>query len=182
MDGQETFMPPGEEVEEVVKYRGWKGNRDNLAIPTDTARKNAAYLNFALKTWNLKRVDTSDVQAIADRILWYFGICEENNMKPTVAGLANSLGVTRMVLWNWRNGIDRPANADIILRAYDKLEELWEMYMMNGMINPASGIFLGKNLFGYKDVQDIIVQPNNPLGETVEAEFIEEKYMELPDE
>lgn len=182
MEGQETFMPPGEEIEEVVKHRGWNGNRGNLAIPAETAQKNAAYLNFALKTWDLKRVDLDDIQQISDRIAWYFEICAEGNMKPTVAGLANSLGINRMTIWNWRNGIGRPQNAEIILKAYDKLEELWEMYMLNGMVNPASGIFLGKNLFGYKDVQDIIVQPKKPLGDTIDAEFIEEKYAELPDE
>ena len=54
--------------------------------------------------------------------------------------------------------------------------------MMNGQINPASGIFLGKNHFGYKDVQDLVVQPKQPLGEQADAEAIEEKYRELPDE
>ena len=34
-----------------------------------------------------------------------------------------------------------------------------------GAINPTSGIFLLKNWFNYKDVQDLVVAPKNPLGE-----------------
>lgn len=34
-----------------------------------------------------------------------------------------------------------------------------------GAISPPSGIFLLKNWFGYKDVQDVVVTPKNPLGE-----------------
>ena len=43
------------------------------------------------------------------------------------------------------------------------MEEIWYDLMQNGKINPGSGIFLGKNVFGYKDVADVVVTPNNPL-------------------
>ena len=43
------------------------------------------------------------------------------------------------------------------------MEEVWYDMMQNGRINPASGIFLAKNMFGYKDVADVVVTPNNPL-------------------
>lgn len=43
------------------------------------------------------------------------------------------------------------------------MEEIWYDMMQNGKINPASGIFLAKNIFGYKDVADVVVTPNNPL-------------------
>lgn len=43
------------------------------------------------------------------------------------------------------------------------IEEQWADYMQNGKINPASGIFLAKNWYGYKDVADVVVTPNNPM-------------------
>ena len=43
------------------------------------------------------------------------------------------------------------------------MEQNWEDYMQNGKINPASGIFIAKNLFQYKDQQDVVITPNNPL-------------------
>jgi hypothetical protein len=42
------------------------------------------------------------------------------------------------------------------------MEELWENYMQTGRINPVSGIFLGKNHYGYQDKQDVVITPNNP--------------------
>ena len=56
------------------------------------------------------------------------------------------------------------------------LEELWVDYMQNGKMNPASGIFLGKNMFQYKDVQDVVVTPNNPY-DTQSEEELSGKYL-----
>ena len=43
------------------------------------------------------------------------------------------------------------------------MENMWENYMQNGKINPVSGIFLGKNNFGYQDKQEMVLTPNtNP--------------------
>ena len=52
-------------------------------------------------------------------------------------------------------------NSAVIRKAVDILEELWVDFMQNGKINPASGIFLAKNMFQYKDVQDVVISPNN---------------------
>lgn len=54
---------------------------------------------------------------------------------------------------------------------------MWEDYMQNGKINPVSGIFLGKNHFGYTDKQEIVVEPKNPLGEAESPEELKRKYL-----
>lgn len=59
------------------------------------------------------------------------------------------------------------------------LEDLWQEYMQNGKINPASGIFLGKNMFGYRDQQEVVVTPNQPLGEAESNPQLAEKYVDL---
>ena len=51
-------------------------------------------------------------------------------------------------------------------------------YMQNGKINPVSGIFLMKNNFGYADKQEVIVTPNNPLGDTKDTKELQEAYIE----
>lgn len=48
--------------------------------------------------------------------------------------------------------------------------------MQSGKINPASGIFIGKNMFGYKDTQDVVVTPNNPLDNGASPTEIADKY------
>ena len=51
--------------------------------------------------------------------------------------------------------------------------------MMNGKINPVSGIFIGKNHFGYTNKQEIVLVPKNPLGDIEETpEDIQQRYLE----
>jgi hypothetical protein len=55
---------------------------------------------------------------------------------------------------------------DIISLAYDFLEQLWETNMVQGKINPVTGIFLGKNLFAYKDNVDYTITPGQAESNT----------------
>ena len=45
------------------------------------------------------------------------------------------------------------------------MEEMWTDYMQYGKISPPTGIFLSKNWFGYRDVADVVVTPNNPMSD-----------------
>ena len=59
------------------------------------------------------------------------------------------------------------------------MEILWENYMQNGKINPVSGIFLGKNNFGYVDKQEHVLTPTANSDADYSAEDIRKRY--LPD-
>lgn len=144
---------------------------------------NAKYLAHAMATMNLPRIDTSDPKQVEDRIQWYLCHCVDNDMKPTVKGFCNALGISRNALWTWKTGQFRAGtHEEIILRAYDLLEEMWENYMQNGKINPMAGVFLGVNNFGYRDVKQVNLTPvveNREQG--IDVATIEAKYAELPD-
>ena len=163
-----------------------KRNRPDLAKfgqenvePGDNSR----YLRHALATLNMPPIDISDPNQVEERIDWYFHHCIENEMKPTVKGFCNSLGIAKSTLWDWRQGNFRKGtHQDIIVKAYNVLEELWEDYMQNGKINPVAGIFLGKNNFGYTDSQEFVVTPNSGEIEKRDVVALEAKYAELPEE
>ena len=70
----------------------------------------------------------------------------------------------------------------MIKKYIDLLEEMWIDYMQNGKVNPASGIFLGKNLFSYKDTQDVILTPNNPLDNMSDDESRKRLTEAIPEE
>ena len=153
------------------------GDNGMLTTPGDNSR----YLRHALAAWNLPPIDISDVTQVEERIQWYFNHCATDDMKPTVNGLCNALGISRDTLCQWKNENTRASShSDTIKKAYKILEQMWENYMMNGKINPVAGIFLGKNMFGYQDKQDIVVTPNNPLGDSADPSTIAQKYAELP--
>lgn len=145
---------------------------------------NAKYLAHAMATMNLPKIDTSDPVQVEERINWYLHHCIDNDMKPTVKGFCNALGIVRNTLWTWRTGQYRKdTHEEIIVKAYDLLEEMWENYMQNGKINPMAGVFLGVNNFGYRDVKQVNVAPvAENHDNALDIETIEAKYAELPDD
>jgi hypothetical protein len=63
-----------------------------------------------------------------------------------------------------------------IKKAYEYMEILWENYMQNGTINPVSGIFLGKNNFGYQAKTEYVVTPNTNSDSDFNADDIRKRY------
>ena len=144
---------------------------------------NSRFLIHSMAVMSMPPIEIADVKQVEQRIHDYMALCAEHDMKPTVKGLCNALRVTRQALFDWRHGNFRAnTHQAVILRAYDLLEELWENYMQNGKINPVSGIFLGKNNFGYADKQEYVVTPNTgSIPDAADVATIEAKYAELPD-
>lgn len=139
---------------------------------------NARYVRHSLAIMNLPPINIANAEEVQERIVWYFDHCQADDMKPTVSGMALALGVDRKTVYNWARGESRgDSHFHIVKKAMDMLESLWEDYMQNGKINPVSGIFLGKNHFGYQDKQEIVVEPKNPLGEAEDPEEIKRKYL-----
>lgn len=120
------------------------------------------------------------VEEVTQRIKDYFIICAEDDMKPSVAGLALAMDIDRRYLWEIREGRKgkNPDVADTLKKAMKILDLQMVDYMQNGKINPVSGIFLMKNNFGYADKQEVVLTPNNPLGDTKDTKELEERYIE----
>ncbi len=168
--------------------RKTRSDIDHLGRPFGSvdaeAGDNSRYLAHALTVRNLPKIDISDPVQVENRINEYLVLCMENDMKPTVKGFCNALGgISRNTLWTWRTGQFRKGtHEEIIVKAYDLLEEMWENYMQNGKINPVAGIFLGKNNFGYQDKQEMVVTPNTAAIPVADVATIEAKYAELPED
>ena len=157
-------------VKEVVKKKPRGGNN----ILTDAALNveagdNTKYVLLGAKLFNLPPIDLHDPQQVNDRLNEFFKIHADADMKPTVSGMGMALGLDRRRLWEIKTGnfgtnkrlAELPTSTmDSIKRAYEYMEILWENYMQNGKINPVSGIFLGKNNFGYQDKTEYVVTPN----------------------
>jgi len=116
------------------------------------------------------------------------GVYEKADLKPTVAGMAIALnGMSRQTLTAIAH--DRPTGsagyktalprevADSIKKAYKMLENMWETYMNSGKINPVSGIFLGKNNYGYQDKTEYVLTPNQQNDSDYDAEDIRQRYL-----
>lgn len=143
---------------------------------------NRKYIMHDLRMWDWPAVDMTRPKDVSERIGQYFQICAEDDMKPSVAGMALAFGIDRRTMWKWVNGIDSAyiptESRDTLKKAYQFLNAQMENYMQNGKINPVAGIFLMKNNMGYADKQEVVLTPNQQLGDQVPAEDLEKKYLE----
>lgn len=152
-------------------------------ITPDDANK---ITNVTLRLIDLPKIDVNDPVAVRERLKEYFKIYSDYALKPTVAGMASALGYDRHWLYSVVNGIPaggkgnktnlNPECTHIIKKCFRVLEEQWENYMLNGKINPVSGIFFGKNHYKYQDRLDYAVSATK-IEEEYSAEDIRSRYM-----
>ena len=162
------------------------GGNYPIQMPEIPDGDNNKYTSVAIAIMQMGACDLHDPKQVQNRVVEYFQVCADNDMKPAVNGLALALGTNRQRLWEIATEQkQQPAipeeSKSYIKQAYNSMQLLWENYMQNGKINPVSGIFLAKNHFGYKDQTEYVLTPNSPLGEDTDRKTIEAKYDELPD-
>ena len=172
-------------VEQKNKPRGGNNILTDAALDVQPG-DNTKYVVLGAKLFNLPSIDLKDPVQVNDRLNEFFKIHAEADMKPTVSGMGMALGLDRRRLWEIKTGNYGTQKAiaelptltkDSIKKAYEYMEILWENYMQNGKINPVSGIFLGKNNFGYQDKQEYVLTPNSHNDSDYSAEDIRKRYL-----
>ena len=178
-----TGIDDSQATEIVEKAKRKRPDRSEALKVHTAPGDNTKYLNHALAALELPKVNTSSREEVRERSIWYLQHCADDDMKPTVTGYANALGISRQQLHNICNGKQGSGEAiDTIKKIKSIIEEQMENYMMNGKINPVSGIFLLKNNFvGYVDKQEIELKAS-PIGDNVNREELAERYADsLPE-
>ena len=184
-----------------VKKRTRPDRKEALSVQSEPG-DNRKYLEHSMAMLDWPDVSMREPEQVKARIGQYFQLCADDDMKPSVAGMALAFGVDRKTLWCWCNGVDSayiPAESrttlwkwangvdsayiptesrNLIKKAYQVLNAQMENYMQNGKINPVAGIFLMKNNMGYVDKQEMVLTPNQQLGDQVSPEDLQRKYLE----
>lgn len=149
---------------------------------------NAKIMSINIALFNMQDIDMTDAQAVTGRLGEYFALYEQADLKPTVAGMAIALnGMSRQTLTaiahdrvtgstGYKSALP-PEVAATIKKAYKMMENMWETYMNSGKINPVSGIFLGKNNYGYQDKTEYVLTPNTQNDSDYDAEDIRQRYL-----
>lgn len=174
---------------QVIKKKPRGGNSpvigDNGLMLQDG--DNSKYMGVNIKLFDMEDIDLYDVEAVGQRLNEFFTLYAENDMKPTVVGMAMALGMNRKTLWaivhdgatggaGYKSALPNEV-ALLIKKAHNLMENMWETYMLNGKINPVSGIFLGKNNFGYQDKTEYVLTPNTQQDNDYDAEDIRKRYL-----
>lgn len=111
-------------------------------------------------------------EAVEERLNIFFGLCQVNGEYPTVEKMALAMGIHRQTLWEWEQGTHGDEIAYLIKQAKETIHSLDAYLVSTGRMHPAAYIFRAKNYFGMRDQQDIVVTPNNPLGDLEKPEDI----------
>lgn len=158
---------------------GWK-NAPNSTTPSTNSASIA--MNRELLRWPV--IDLSDPEALMQRFDDYMDLCERHGSKPLVSGWCAALDVSRSELVGWSKGAQgrlakglSPESSRLLKKILETFEVSWEFAMQNnGYRHPVSGIFLGKNNFGYKDVSETIVSHESAAQGPSRAQ-LEDKYL-----
>lgn len=162
---------------------GEKLKKKPYQVPDLEPGDNTKYINHSMTIMKWEKPDMNSLEAVQKRCFDYFSLCAENDMKPTFAGFALAFGVDRMTMWRWCNNhpegrkLAAPIR-DTIKMAQNAINAQMEDYMQNWKIHPTAGIFLMKNNMGYTDQQEVVLKPDNPLGERKDPEELRRKYLE----
>lgn len=144
-----------------------KHDRGNIAfvkqegvLPGD----NAKIMELGKVLFLLPEISIKNTEEVARRIGDFFDIYQSFDLKPTVSGFALCLGLSRPQLVALARGTqlgngwnENSAPKEVVMmikKAYRLLEQNWESNMLQGKINPVTGIFLAKNNYGYEDKID----------------------------
>jgi len=137
--------------------------------PESNASEQSGYFTHQRQLMKLgeNRVDLNNSDEVKTRATAFMILCERNGVKPTLPGLALSMGVSLPEM--------AQCPTRTLMRAVQSIEDVTVQMMEDGRIPMAPGIFLLKNWFGYRDVSEV-VRSQRALTPTEE---IEAKYARI---
>lgn len=105
----------------------------------------------------------------------YFDLCEEDGVKPSVAGLSVALGTNRITLLSWVRGEISIESSDVIREYFALIEIFDETSIKDNRTNAVAGIFGMKNNYDYKDQ----VEVKRVDEKEISNEEIERRYRQI---
>ena len=136
-------------------------------------------LSEALTEYRQPRVKSDD--ELAQRIDDYFLRCAQRGQVPTVEEMSLSTGYSISTVMDWEIGRNKGFSHEtsvIIKKAKGYLQTFDAKLVIAGKMNFLAYCFRAKNYYGMKDQQEVMLTPNNPLGETTSPEELRRKYLE----
>jgi hypothetical protein len=143
---------------------------------------NAKMVSFIMAITPTEPLDNNDVDEMERRFRRYLELCAEWDMKVGNQAAYTAIGIDKGTAWEWVNrNTGNPRRTDFIKKVQQICGLYREGLMQDGKINPVTGIFWQKNYDGMKDQTEMVLTPNNPLGDTQDAEALKQKYLESAD-
>ena len=92
-------------ADEIVKKRTRPDRKEAMSVHTEPG-DNRKYLEHSMVMLDWPDVNVREPEQVKERMGMYFALCAQDDMKPSVAGMALAFGVDRKTIWAWANGVD----------------------------------------------------------------------------
>ena len=166
-DKQKRVMPPTGEKRGITKE------------VNTTEEYNADTISFIMSITPTEPLDPNDLDEMKRRFQNYLEMCVKYGKKVGNQAAYMAIGVDKGTVWDWINrNQSNPQRSDFFKKVQQICGVFRENLMADGKVNPVTGIFWQKNYDGMKDQQEVVLTPNNPLGEQKDAESLRQKYLE----
>lgn len=137
---------------------------------------NAKYANVLATILSWPPVDKADVTALEQRFVDFINFCTEHDVRITNQVTYLALGIDKDDVYNWENGRCRTSeHSDFIKKVKRFCGSYREMLGADGKLNPVTLVWWQKNYDGLVDKSEVVLTPNNPLGETMDRKQLEER-------
>lgn len=128
-----------------------------------------------------KRTPVKTDEECAERLDEFFQHIYETGELPTVEKMCLALGVDRRTVYSWEMGTRQgPARQQMIKQAKQILAALDAELVQHNKIPQVTYIFRAKNFYDMRDQTDVVVAPQNPLGDQKTPEQLQE-YLDVID-
>lgn len=129
------------------------------------------------------RTTLADFEGVQYASTLYLRDCAETGVLPTMTGLANALGVTRMALYDYQKRNPESRTTVWLAHFSDQCSEALAEAALTGKVQPVVAIFVEKARYGWRDAVTIeTYQQQAPLGTLTTSDELADKYEEIYDE
>lgn len=128
--------------------------------------------------FNMGLMPVKSDDELCERLNFFFRECYEKQQLPVWEKLCNCIGYDRVTLSDWETGKNKGFSvhtSTIIKKARTMCAAIDAELAQEGKIQPVVYMFRSKNYYGMRDQQDVVVTPNNPLGQTLTVEQLNER-------
>lgn len=143
------------------------------------------YLQAIIETERIReKADRNDIDSLYACLNEYLALCHRLDLHLTNMGLYRACGVDRATIDYWASGQKRksqPEYAEFAVNVRNLCSEYREMIMVEGKLNPVTGIWWQKNYDHFEDRPAPFVEATNENESMTSAE-IAEKYKDMPTE
>lgn len=140
---------------------------------------NSRRIAFMMDILPTEPLDYNDVAEMERRFQRYLQKCAEWDFKIGNQAAYAAIGIDKDIAFEWtHHASPNPERTSFIKKVKKVCAFYREGLMEDGKVNPVTGIFWQKNYDGLKDQQEMVLTPNQPLGEQKDPEMLRQKYLD----